>query len=55
MPKITFVPGRVNLADPLTKVEKALTEALQLTLLKDRLNIKFQDVMKGKTYYKNYG
>ena len=37
--KISWVPGNINLADPLTKKASQLTELLQLTLLTGRLRV----------------
>lgn len=53
--KITWIPGKINLADVLTKTDSPLLEALQLTLFNGRLNIDFQQSAETKSAAKNYG
>ena len=53
--KITWIPGKLNLADVLTKPDSPLTEALQLTLFPGKLQLDFDGQSKTKTSEKNYG
>lgn len=53
--KITWLPGKLNLADALTKQDSPLTEALRLTLYTGRLQLEFERNTETKTTEKNYG
>lgn len=53
--KISWIPGSLNLADPLTKTDSPLTEALQLTLYTGRLMIEYEKAAETKSCEKNYG
>ena len=53
--KITWIPGKINLADVLTKTNSPLTDSLQLTLFTGRLKIDFQKESETKFADKNYG
>ena len=39
--RVIWIPGKLNLADPLTKKDCLLTDALQLTLFEGRLPFDF--------------
>ena len=52
---ITWVPGKLNLADVLTKPDSPLTDVLQLTLYTGRIQLDFQSVIETKSAEKNYG
>lgn len=51
--KISWVPGTVHLADPLTKGHSALTQMLQLKLFTDKLAIDIEKVAESKRAEKN--
>lgn len=54
--EITWIPGRVSIADPLTKKFSCLTEALKLSLQNGRLNIPFEENAETKSSIKKvYG
>lgn len=53
--EISWIPGHANLADPLTKKDSCLTDALQLTLFTGRLCFKFEDTAETKCSEKNFG
>lgn len=53
--KISWIPGSVNLADPLTKKDSSLTDALQLTLFTGRLCIDLDSVSETKSSENNFG
>ena len=52
---ITWIPGSINLADPLTKTDSPLTDALVLTLFTGRLAIDFESTAETKSSDKFYG
>ena len=52
---ISWIPGQANLADPLTKKDSCLTDALQLTLLTGRLCFNFEEIAESKCSEKNFG
>ena len=53
--KITWLPGKLNLADALTKRDSPLTEVLQLTLYTGRIQVDLDGNMETKSTKKNYG
>ena len=53
--QISWIPGKINLADVLTKKDSPLTDALQLTLFNGRLNLDFEGNHETKSSDKNYG
>lgn len=53
--KISWIPGKTNLADPLTKKDSSLTDTLQLTLFSGRLCIDFDSVSETKSSERNFG
>lgn len=53
--KISWVPGNVNLADPLTKKDSQLTDMLQLTLFSGKLCVDIDRVSETKCCEKNLG
>lgn len=53
--EITWIPGKLNLADVLTKKDSMLSEALQLTLYTGRLTLPFEDTLESKSFLKNLG
>lgn len=53
--EITWIPGKLNLADVLTKKDSAISEALQLTLFKGRLTLPFESFAESKSSSKNLG
>ena len=53
--QITWIPGKTNLADALTKRDSPLTDALQLTLFSGLLNISYEECAETKSAEKNYG
>lgn len=52
---ISLIPGRVNLADALTKKDSPLTDAVQFTIYNGRLSIDFEGAAEIKSTQKNYG
>ena len=52
---ISWIPGQANLADPLTKKDSCLTDALQLTLFTGRLRFNFEEIAETKSSEKNFG
>lgn len=52
---ITWIPGKLNLADVLTKSDSPLTDALQLTLYTGRIQIDFGHQLETKQSKRNYG
>jgi len=53
--RISWIPGKLNLADPLTKKDSPLTDMLQLSLFTGRLCLDLQDVAQTKSSEKNLG
>lgn len=53
--KISWIPGQANLAEPLTKKDSSLTDAIQLNLFTGRLCFKFEDIAETKRSDKNFG
>lgn len=53
--QITWVPGKLNLADSFTKPNSQLTETLQLTLYSGRLQLDLNGNIETKSTEKNYG
>lgn len=53
--QISWIPGKLNLADVLTKKDSPLTDALQLTLFTGRLHIDLEGNTETKSADKNYG
>ena len=53
--QISWIPGRINLADPLTKKDSSITGALQLTLFTGRLCMDFEEQAETKSSQKNLG
>lgn len=53
--KISWIPGKVNLADPLTKKDSVLTEPLQLTLFTGRLSLYLDTVAETKSAGSSFG
>ena len=51
---ISWIPGNINLADPLTKKESSITDALQLTLFTGRMCIDFDEMAETKSSQKNF-
>lgn len=41
--QVTWIPGKLNLTDPLTKTNSPLTEPLQLTVFSGELSSSFDD------------
>lgn len=52
---MSWVPGNVNLVDPLTKNDSALTEMLQLALFTGRLAVDIETFSGSKRSVKNFG
>lgn len=52
---ISWVPGNVTLADPLTKKDSQLTDLLQLSLFSGRLSVDLEKVSESKSSEKNFG
>ena len=53
--KISWIPEKVNQADPPTKNDNALANMLLLPLLNDRLCLEIEDVAETKSSDKNFG
>ena len=53
--KISWIPGKVNLADPLTNKYSVLTAPLLLTLFTGRLSLDLFTVAATKYARKNFG
>lgn len=53
--KITWLPGKLNIADALTKQDSPLTEALRITLYTGKLQLDFEGNTETKSTEKNYG
>ena len=53
--QISWIPGKLNLADVLTKKDSPLTDALQLTLFTGKLQIDLEGHTETKSADKNYG
>lgn len=53
--KVSWIPGQSNLANPLTKMDSSLTDALQLTLFTGRLCFDFEKISETKLSEKNFG
>lgn len=53
--KVSWIPGSTNLADPLTKKDSSLTNALQLSLFSGRLCVNFDAVSETKKSGSNFG
>ena len=45
--RMSWIPGKVNLADPVTKPNSPLVEALQLSFFTGELSTSFQDALTG--------
>lgn len=52
---ITWIPGKADLADPSTKKDSALSEALQLTMYTGKLPFYFNEASETKSAGKHYG
>ena len=50
--RISWIPGKINLADPLTKKDSALTDTLQLCLHTGKINVCLNE-METKDFSKN--
>ena len=44
--RMTWIPGNVNVADPVTKPNNPLVQALKLSFFTGELSISFQDALK---------
>lgn len=53
--EISWIPGKTNIADPLTKKDSALTEALQLSLSTGTVCVDLTYVIETKSWKKNFG
>lgn len=53
--KISWIPGNLNLADPLTKKDSQLTDLLQLSLFSGKLAVDIEDSSESKSSEKNFG
>ena len=53
--EMSWIPGRINLADPMTKKDSCPTDALQFTLFSGRLCIDFEELAETKSSQKNFG
>ena len=53
--EISWIPGKLNLADVLTKPNSPLTDVLQLTLYNGRLQVEFGEYAETKLAEKNFG
>lgn len=52
---ISWIPGKINLADVLTKKDSAISEMLHLCLLSGKLPIHYEDKGETKSTEKNLG
>ena len=55
MDEISWIPGRINLADALTKKDSSIIDALQLPLFSGRLCMDFEEQAETKSSQKNFG
>lgn len=53
--QVSWIPGQASLADPLTKKDSSLIDALQMTLFTGRLCFNLEDVSETKHSEKNFG
>lgn len=53
--EISWIPGKLNLADVLTKPDSPLTDMLQLTLFTGRLQVDYSEESETKSTENNYG
>lgn len=53
--EFSWIPGKINLANVVTKPDSPLTESLQLTMFTVRMKNDFSDESDTKSAEKNYG
>ncbi len=53
--EISWIPGKMNLADVLTKTDSPLSEALKLTMFNGKLCFNYSDVIETKSSERHYG
>lgn len=53
--KITWIPGKSDISDVLTKRDSLITETMQLTLHSGKLSVNLDDVAQTKISEKNFG